>query len=101
MTIIDDYSGYTIVYLLKNKFEVSYNLMNFVKYVKTKYGKTPKKIRSDRGGEYVNDKLQIFLKDEGIQIELTCPYTPHQNRVAERKNRYLTEMLSCRCRSQK
>ena len=55
--------------------------------------KKTQNIRSDRGGEYINDKLQIFLKDEDILIELTCPYTSHQNGVAERKNRYLTEML--------
>jgi hypothetical protein len=33
------------------------------------------------------------LKSEGIKVETTCPYTPQQNGCAERKNRYLTEMI--------
>src|SRR6218665_666920 len=57
--------------------------------------KHPKKIRSDRGGEYTAERLQTFLKDEGIQAELTTLYTPQQNGCAERKNRSLVEMTRC------
>src|SRR6218665_3477407 len=57
--------------------------------------KHPKKIRSDRGGEYTEERLQTFLKDEGIQAELTTPYTPQQNGYAERNNRSLVEMTRC------
>lgn len=95
MTVIDDYSRYTMVYLLKNKAEVMPRLTEYVKYVQTKFGRTPKKIRSDRGGEYTSDNLRNFLKGEGIKMELTVPYTPEQNGCAERKNRYLVEMVRC------
>ena len=71
MTVIDDYSRYTMVYLLKNKAEVMPRLKEYVKYVQTKFGRTAKKIRSDRGGEYTSDNLRNFLKGEGIQMELT------------------------------
>lgn len=53
---------------------------------------TPKVIRSDRGGEYTRDELRNFFGSEGIQLQLTTPYTPQQNGRAERKNRYLIEM---------
>jgi len=35
------------------------------------------------------------LKGEGIQMELTVPYTPEQNGCAERKNCYPVEMIRC------
>jgi len=47
LTMIDDYSRYTKVYLLKNKSEVPAKITEYVKYVQTKFNKTPKVIRSD------------------------------------------------------
>ena len=64
-------------------------------YAKTQFGKTPKKIRSGRGGEYISNESQEFLKHEGMGVEMTCPYSPQQNGRAERKNRYLTKMARC------
>ena len=95
MTMIDDFSRYTEVYLLSHKSEVPEKIKEYVRYVQTKFGKTPKKIRSDRGGEYTAERLQTFLKDERIRAELTTPYTPQQNGCAQRKNRSLTEMTRC------
>src|SRR6218665_554602 len=68
--MIDDSSRYTEVYLLGQKSEVPEKIKEYVRHVQTKFGKTPKKIRSDRGGEYTAERLQTFLKDEGIQAEL-------------------------------
>ena len=51
-----------------------------------------KRIRSDRGGEYIlfND----FCVKEDIIHEVTPPYSPESNGVAERKNRTLKEMMN-------
>jgi len=94
MTMIDDNSRYTVLYLLKNKSEVrpTDKIKGYVKLVQTKFKRTPKVIRSDRGGEYVNENLHNFFKSEGIISQFTVPYTPQQNGVTERKNRYLVEM---------
>ena len=92
ITMIDDHSQYCKIYLLKRKSEVADKVKEYVKYVQTKFRKTPKRIRSDRGGEYTVEELQKFLKNEGIKVELTTPYTPEQNGRAERKNHYLVEM---------
>ena len=35
--------------------------------------------------------FQLFLKQKGIEHQLTCPHTPSQNGVAERKHRHLIE----------
>jgi hypothetical protein len=42
----------------------------------------------------VNEKLEKWCKEKGIEIRLTAPYSPSQNGVAERMNRTLVE-LSC------
>ena len=47
------------------------------------------KIRSDRGTEFTNKNLSSFLKEFGIRHELSSARTPHQNGVAERRNRTL------------
>lgn len=95
LTLIDDFSRYTQICLLKNKSEVSRNIIQYVKQVQTMFGKTPKFIRSDRGGEYMNAEVDNFFSEEGIQRQTSAPYTPQQNGTAERKNRYLIEMTRC------
>ena len=65
MTEIDDYSKYTKIFLLNQKSE---GIKEYVSYLKTRFGKTPKKIRSDHGGEYISNELQEFLKHEGMEV---------------------------------
>nr|GEY30121.1 retrovirus-related Pol polyprotein from transposon TNT 1-94 [Tanacetum cinerariifolium] len=48
--------------------------------------------RTDRGGEFISKEFAAFCDEEGIKRELTAPYTPEQNGVAERKNRTIVEM---------
>ncbi|BBG96151.1 receptor like protein 35 [Prunus dulcis] len=48
-------------------------------------------LRSDNGGEFVNHDFQTYFQQHGIIHETTCPQTPQQNGVAERKNRHLLE----------
>ena len=48
-------------------------------------------LRSDRGGEYYNPS---YFELTGIVHQVSAPYTPQQNGVAERKNRVLTEMVN-------
>lgn len=50
-------------------------------------------LRSDNGGEYVNSELKKYLEAHKVTHQTTCPYTPQQNGVAERKNRHLLEVV--------
>lgn len=95
LTVIDDFSRYTKVYLLETKDQAAACIKNYVELVKTEHSRKPKIIRSDRGKEYVNKYLQDYLNNEGIKIQLTAAYSPQQNGVAERKNRSLMEMSRC------
>ncbi|CAI7805673.1 unnamed protein product [Closterium sp. NIES-53] len=50
-----------------------------------------KRIRTDRGGEFLGAEMTAWLKKQGIQRELTTAYTPQSNGVAERANRTILE----------
>lgn len=95
LSLIDDYTRMTFVYLLRYKSEAAEKIKQFVNFCKTQIGKTPRILQSDGGGEYTGKELQTFLQGEGIVCQFTAPYSPQQNGVAERKNRYLKEMTMC------
>lgn len=99
LILIDDYSKYSFIYLLKQKSDVCEKIKEFVEMMKTQYGTAPKAIRSDRGGEYLDNNLRNFLKSNGIKTQFTVPHTSQQNGVAERKNRTLIEMTRCMLKS--
>ena len=40
----------------------------------------------------MNDKLENWCKECGIEIRLTAPYSPSQNGIAERMNCTLVEL---------
>lgn len=62
---------------------------------RTKFGRSPKVIRSDRGGEFTGHDVTQYLKTYCIDIQYTTSYSPQQNAVVKRKNRSLMEMERC------
>lgn len=95
LTLIDDYSRYTIIYLLQTKDQAAARIEDFILYAMNKFEKPPKIIRSDRGGEYTGKVNQDLLRKYGIEMQLTAPYSHQQNGVAERKNRTLMDSVRC------
>ncbi|UYV75014.1 hypothetical protein LAZ67_12002096, partial [Cordylochernes scorpioides] len=95
ITFTDDYSRYTKTYLLKGKDEAYEKIKDYVISAHTEFGKNIQTIRTDNGREYVNRQVEEFLNQSGIKHQLTVPYSPAQNGVAERKNRSLMEMTRC------
>nr|GFB02427.1 retrotransposon protein, putative, Ty1-copia subclass [Tanacetum cinerariifolium] len=65
----------------------------FQKEVKNQLGKTIKSLRSDRGCEYMSQEFLDHLKEHGIIAHHTPPYTPQHNRVSERRNQTLLDMV--------
>ena len=53
-----------------------------------------KRLRFDRGGEYKSIPFNIFCDEYGIIHETITPYSLESNRVTERKNRTLKEMMN-------
>ena len=48
-------------------------------------------MRDDKGGEYMSTEFTRFLAESGISRQHTVRNEPHQNGVAERANRTLSE----------
>ena len=82
VTFIDYYSRFTRVYLLRNKDEAFDMFLSYKAEVENQFDRKIKRIRSDRGGEYM--PLNDYCENEGIIHEVTPPYSPKSNGVAER-----------------
>ena len=93
ITFIDDYTRYCYVYLLNSKDEAIDAFKQYKIEVDNQLNKKIKMIISDRGGEYEFPFQEICLENKIIH-QMTAPYTPQQNGVAERKNRTLKEMMN-------
>eukprot|EP00171_Calliarthron_tuberculosum_P022896 IDg22896t1 len=65
----------------------------YYRHAERQTGRKIKALRSDGGGEYTSNEFQAYLDDNGIAQQLTVPYTPQQNGVAERMNRTLKDLM--------
>jgi hypothetical protein len=90
--IVDDFSRYTWVLFLKHKDDSLEAFKTFCLKVQNEKSINIISIRSDHGGEFENSQFEIFLDEKGISHNFSCPRTPQQNGVVERKNRTLQEM---------
>jgi hypothetical protein len=86
LTIVDDYSRCTWIYLMKHKSETRNLLVHFINLVENQFGKRVKVVRSDNGPEF---QCTHFYSSQGIIHQTSCVNTPQQNGVAERKHRHL------------
>jgi len=78
--------------MLRGKNEVLRCFQDFHKLVENQFNTRIRIIRTDNGKEYVNNIFGAYLSEHGIIHQTTCPDTPSQNGVAERKNRHLLEV---------
>ena len=93
ITFIDDYSRYGYVYLMRYKSEAFEKFKDFKAEVEKQLSKSIKSLRSDRGGEYLSEEFQDYLRENGIVSQWTPPGTPQHNGVSERRNRTLLDMV--------
>ncbi|KAK0575773.1 hypothetical protein LWI29_006753 [Acer saccharum] len=73
VTFIDDYSRYGYVYLMQQKSETFEKFKEFRAEVENQLGKTIKTLRSDCGGEYLDQEFEDFMVEYGIVSQLTAP----------------------------
>ncbi|UYV64540.1 hypothetical protein LAZ67_3001142 [Cordylochernes scorpioides] len=91
----DDFSRFRVAYFIRHKSDVLEKFKEFVKRVRTETGNKIKRFRTDNGTEFLNKNFSDYLKSLGIVHELTAPYTPEQNGIAERDNRTIVESARC------
>ena len=85
--VIDDYSRKTYNYLMKANSETFTKFQEFKTFIEKKMGSHICALRFDNGGEFNSHHYNDLRQEYGMKRELTVPYNPWQNRVAERKNR--------------
>jgi len=93
VTFVDELSRKIWIYLLKLKSEVFQIFKNFKSLVEKQSGKCIKVLRTDGGGEFTSGELETFCIEQGILHEVTAPYTPQHNGIAERRNRTILNMV--------
>jgi hypothetical protein len=80
LTIVDDFSRFTWVYLLQSKAQVRNLIQSFYHFIKTQFQLRIKVVRSDHGAEFF---MPNFYSAKGIIHQLSCVETPQQNSVVE------------------
>jgi transposase InsO family protein len=78
---------------LKEKLKAFGVFKKFKVFVEKQSGFYIKILRSDRDGEFTSTVFNSFYEEHDIQHHLTAPYSPQKNRVAERKNRTILDMV--------
>ncbi|KAL8139628.1 LOW QUALITY PROTEIN: hypothetical protein V2J09_005649 [Rumex salicifolius] len=92
ISFIDDFSRKAWVYLLAEKSEAFSSFKLFKAAAEKESGVPIKCLRTDRGGEYLSAEFTKYCQEQGIRRQLTNAYTPHQNGIAERRNRIVMNM---------
>ena len=95
ITFTDDFSRYSVVNIIKSKFEVLGCFQRFKDFAEKQLNCKLKAFQSDNGGEYIGKQFELFLEREGIKRRLTQPYSPQQNGVSERLNQQLLSLARC------
>ncbi|KAJ8887620.1 hypothetical protein PR048_013837 [Dryococelus australis] len=90
---VGDHTRKVFVYIIRSKVEVFEKCRKFKAQVEKQTGKQIKILRTDNGSEYINRDFKNFQRNQGIKHELTIPYSPEQNGLAERTNHTLVEKV--------
>ncbi|CAH9140808.1 unnamed protein product [Cuscuta epithymum] len=78
---------------MHRKSEVFTHFCNFQKLAENLLGCKIQCFQSDGGGEFNNHQFINHFLNCGILFQKSCPDTPAQNGVAERKHRHLLELI--------
>ena len=87
---IDDSKKFSTMGFLKQKSEAVQKVKDYLAYLKA-HDKKPKVICIDQGKEFVNEDLKAWCWQQGIEIQMTTPYSLSQNGVARWMNHTLVE----------
>ncbi|CAI7810150.1 unnamed protein product [Closterium sp. NIES-53] len=91
LLVVDDYTQYTMVFLLRSKGQVVDVLIPWIRTVRLQLRERFRqdlpvlRLHSDRGSEFSSTLLREFCCGEGILQSFTLSDSPQQNGIAERR----------------
>ncbi|CAL8992400.1 unnamed protein product [Prunus brigantina] len=88
----NDFTRYSWIFPMRLKSEVFGHFSTFVTYVRNHFSISLKTFQSDGGKEFDNSQFCHFCATNGIVHRFSCPHTPQQNGLAERKHRHIADM---------
>ncbi|CAI7840357.1 unnamed protein product [Closterium sp. NIES-53] len=89
----DRHTRFVWVMPVVKKSDVLREFQKWLVLVELQAKKTVLMLCSDRGGEFLGKEFTAFVDGKGIVHDLTCPYTPQQNGMAEREMRIAIESV--------
>lgn len=92
LTVVDDYTRASWVFLLYQKLQSLATLQTFIKFAEVHFGATVKTLRSDNALEFDNSPYRDYFASKGILHQTSCVDKPQQNGRVERKHRHLLEI---------
>lgn len=76
LTLVDDFSRFTWLILLKSKDQAVQAIRVFLNTVSTQLNATAKCIRTGNGSEFISTNCRNLLQERGIIHQKSCTYTP-------------------------
>jgi hypothetical protein len=99
MLVVDDFSCFMWIEMLRTKDEALSCLKKSKERAEVDQEGKLKSLRNDRRGEFNSSQFSIFCSDQGIMHYTTTPYSPQENGVVERRNQSVVEMARCLLKS--
>nr|GFB07851.1 retrovirus-related Pol polyprotein from transposon TNT 1-94 [Tanacetum cinerariifolium] len=91
LVVVDDYSRFTWVKILRSKDEALDFIIKFLKMIHVWLKVPVRRIQSDNGTEFVNQTSREYYEHVGISHEISVARSSQQNVVVERRNHTLIE----------
>jgi transposase InsO family protein len=86
LLLVDDMSRYMWLCLLSSKDQTPAAIQRFKAAAEVESGRKLKVMCTDWGGEFTLVEFRAYCAEEGVQRQLTAPYSPQQNGVVEHRN---------------
>ncbi|MBW0470028.1 hypothetical protein O181_009743 [Austropuccinia psidii MF-1] len=95
LTIVDQATSYKIVKFLTKKYDSYNQFVGAKNYMENHHDRKIKKLVSDRGGEFLNQKFKNLSTECGFVHIFSPPETPEHNSFAKRANHTVLEEARC------